>query len=221
MLLAAGPTLSHGTYRFPKDAKPKCLFHYEGEVLLERAVGVLRKCGLNDIRIVVGYKKELIERFNDEKKLGLKLIYNPTGSSDTHGGGWKKCSDSIRLGLDGIDEDVIIAVGDIYLTEEGLSTLLGSKDRLTIGRGGHGNQMFKIGKEYLPKLRKAEGRGCARLIYYFCMTEKGVKEFSQKDGVYKGTRELFPKYYLILPGIKDIDWYWQTDEGKREGVKRK
>ncbi len=78
VLLAAGPTLSHGTYRFPKDAKPKCLFHYEGEILLERSVRVLRKCGLNDIRIVVGYKKELIERFNNKKKLGLKLIYNPT-----------------------------------------------------------------------------------------------------------------------------------------------
>ena len=221
MLLAAGPTLSHGTYRFPKDTKPKCLFHYEGKVLLERAVRVLRKCGLNDIRIVVGYKKELIEKFNNKKKLGLKLIYNPTGGSDTHGGGWKKGSDSIRLGLNGIDEDVIIAVGDIYLTEKGLSTLLRSKDRLIIGWGGHGFQMFKIGKEYLPKLRKAEGRGCPRLIYNFCMTQKGVMGFNKKDGVYKGSRELFMKHYLVLPGIKDIDWYWQTDEGKREGVKRR
>ncbi len=221
VLLAAGPTLSHGTYLFPEDAKPKCLFHYKGEVLLERSVRVLRKCGVNDIRVVVGYKKELIEEFNNEKKLGLKLIYNPTGSSDTHGGGWKKCSDSIRLGLKGIDEDVIITVGDIYLTEKGISRLLGSKDRLTIGRAGHGRTMFKIGKEYLPKLREAEGRGCANLIYYFCMTEKGVKGFGQQDGVYKGPREMFPEHYLVLPGIKDIDWYWQTDEGIKEGVKRK
>jgi len=81
VILAAGRTLSAG-YGFPENSKPKCLFHFSGEVLLERQVEVLRECGVSDIRVVVGYKKEMIEEFNEKMKLGLKLIFNPTWESD-------------------------------------------------------------------------------------------------------------------------------------------
>jgi len=67
---------------FPVGSKPKCLFHYKGEILLERQVKILRSVGLNDITVVVGHQKEMIERFNSQRGLGLKLVYNPKGETD-------------------------------------------------------------------------------------------------------------------------------------------
>ena len=223
IILAAGPTLG-GSYMFPPNSKPKCLFHYEGEVILEHTVNVLRKCGVADVIVVTGYKNEMIEQFNKERGLGLTLIHNPAGASDRRGSGWREGYKSIRLGLKGIDEDVIITVGDLWLMERGFFQLLGSKERLIIGRGGHGLQMFKIGREYLPKLRLARGRGCVRLLYRFCMVEKGAKGFHCENNVYtgiKGQRQLVKGYYLELKGIRDIDWYWQTDEGIAAGAKKR
>ena len=37
---------------------PKCLVKYKGRTLIERALQILINCGINDITIVVGYKKD-------------------------------------------------------------------------------------------------------------------------------------------------------------------
>ena len=220
VLLAAGPTIG-GSYGFPPDSKPKCLFHFKGKVVLEGTAKVLRDCGIEDIRVVVGYKAEMIEQLNNERKLGLTLIHNPTGELDSRSGGWRMAHESIRRGIEGIDEDVLIGVGDVVLAHKGLNILLAATDRLVIGYSGHGFQMFKIGKEYLPLLRKAQGRGCGRLIYDFCMAQKGIDGFGHKENVYFGSLKPLWENYLKLPGIQDVDWYWQTDEGIKEGAKRK
>ena len=223
ILLAAGPTLG-GPYMFPPNSKPKCLFHYNGEVILEHTVRALKKCGETDIRLVTGYKSKMIERFNEEQKLGLTLIYNPDWVLDNKGSRWKECHKSIRIGLEGINEDIIIGTGDTWLTERGITQFLASKERLTIGWGGHGPQTFGVGKEYLSLLRQAKGPGCGRLLYYFCMAQKGITGFYHEQNVYfglSGHRENHLAFHLALDGIRDIDWYWQTDEGKKAGVKRK
>jgi len=206
----AGPTLG-GPYGFPPDSKPKCLFHYKGEVILEHTVRILRDCGINNIRIVVGYKREMIEQFNKERNLGLEVVY---ARGET-------CRDTLLAGLEGVIEDVLILFGDVWLSEVGLLTLLESKDRLIVGRAGHGFQLFQFGKEYLPKLRRVENRGKFWFLYYFCMVERGVEGFQCENNVYSGQRKLLEGSYLKLEGIRDIDWYWQTDEGIKAGAKRK
>lgn len=207
IILAAGRTLSH-TYGFPKNSKPKCLFHYKGEVLLERQARILRKFGIKDVRVVVGYKKEMIENFNRERNLGLKLSYNPSATSDTHEGGWHGISDSMRLGLEGVDDDVIISYGDTYLTEGGLSMLIRDKRPLVVVASMAGFAMFKIAKKYLPQLREIDGYGGIWPIHDFCMVHLGVKDFVS------GKRDWCKKRYLCGTGIFDVDYYKQTDEGR-------
>lgn len=43
------------------DNKPKCLLKIRGRTILERQLGVLRGCGINDISLVRGYKKEMLK----------------------------------------------------------------------------------------------------------------------------------------------------------------
>ncbi|GAH85541.1 unnamed protein product, partial [marine sediment metagenome] len=164
VILAAGPSESGGKkYGFPLGSKPKCLFHYRGEVLLERQAKILRAVGLNDITVVVGHQKELIERFNSRKGLGLKLVHNPTGATDVkkrqpEGPRWVKGFDSIKVGVQGVDDDVLFIPGDVYLQEEGLRKVL-TEERSVLGLGGHGFQLFKVRRNVLPHIRVFEGTG--------------------------------------------------------------
>jgi len=193
VILAAGRTLS-STWGFPSNSKPKCLFHYGGEVLLERQAKVLRVCGVNDIRVVVGYKKEMIEKFNEKMKLGLKLIFSPTWESDILiARGWTKAIDSVRAGIKGIEDDVLIILGDVWLEKEGIKRTLQDKHPCVSVLGGHGYQLFKVSKEKLPLLRRLEGTGHNLLLLEFCMANGGSK---------------------LTTEMHDIDYYRQTDEGR-------
>lgn len=55
--------------------KPKALFVVKGEVLIERQIRQLKEAGINDIYIVVGYKKELFEYLVE--KFQVKIVENP------------------------------------------------------------------------------------------------------------------------------------------------
>ena len=211
VLLAAGETKG-GKYKFPPDSKPKCLFHYKGHVILEFTVGVLRRCGVNDIRIVVGYKKEMIERFNKEKKLGLEIVH-------VQG---ETCFDTMLAALDGVDDDVLLIFGDVFLNEAGLLGILESKDRLILVYGGHGIQAYKFGREYLADLRKmkTETPNHWRFLLFFFMTKKGVNGFKCEDNVYSGPKPQLMEHCLMQKKIRDVDYYWLTDEGKKVGATR-
>lgn len=193
VILAAGSP-DQGDYGFPVGSKPKCLFHYNGEVLLERQVKVLRAVGLNDITVVVGHQKELIESFNSQKGLGLKIAYNPTGATDTKRGQfWFYLLDSLKVGIEGVDDDVIFIPGDVYLTEEGLRETL-SHECSVLGLGGHGWQLFKVRRNVLPIIRKSD------------KTDEGFRPF--RDWI------MADGGITVKTNVFDVDWYSQTDEGK-------
>jgi len=194
VILAAGRSDqgSKFTYGFPSGSKPKCLFHYKGEVLLERQVKLLRAVGLNDITVVVGHQKELIEKFNIQRGLGLKLVYNPTGAKDVKTHVWVKGFDSIKAGIQGVDDDVLFIPGDVYLQEEGLRKVLAEECSVN-GKGGHGWQLFKVRRNVLPRIREFEGKGFLHRLMDFIKSDGSV---------------------VVHTGCFDVDYYRQTDEGK-------
>ena len=55
--------------------KPKGLLEVKGEVLIERQIKQLKAAGINDITIVLGYKKESF--FYLEKEFNVKIVINP------------------------------------------------------------------------------------------------------------------------------------------------
>lgn len=54
---------------------PKALLVIKGEVLIERQIRQLKEAGIDDITLVVGYKKELFYYLKD--KYGVSIIENP------------------------------------------------------------------------------------------------------------------------------------------------
>lgn len=200
VILAAGIP----RFGFPVDSKPKCLFHYQGEVILERLVRVLKKVGITEIIIVGGYKIEMIQQFNEEKKLGLKLVYNPTATSTE----WTAWLDSVRVGLEGLDDDVLLIFGDVLLNEEGVRRIMEHPKRC-ISLFSFGYQMYKIPKELLPKLREythMHVHGPMHALNAFCMVNNGVKMYigTTPEGVIKDSASM-----------RDVDDYNMTDEAKK------
>lgn len=187
---AAGP-IALG-YGFPRNPKPICLHQYKGEILLERQIKILQSVGLDNIRIVIGYRKELIENFIREKGLSVEFAENLDAANDVYAtGGWPTFLVSLRKGLAGVDDDVIIIMSDIYLTLEGIKKLLADKHKCVILRDNHGTHVFKIAREFLPELRQLTGIGHNTRLTAFC---------TERDGMVHRTKE------------HDIDYYRQTDE---------
>lgn len=180
-------------YGFPRNPKPICLYHYKGEVILERQVKTLNSVGLHDIRVVIGYRKELIEQFVKEKNLGVTLMENLDAAKDDWiTGGWSTFLVTLRKGLDGIDDDVIIPMGDIYLTHEGLRSLLNSKAECAMLRDKHAYNVFRVNRQLVPELRQLTGPGHNARLKAFC-EERGGETIWTND--------------------HDVDVYRQTDEG--------
>jgi len=55
---------------------PKALIEVKGEVLIERQIKQIRDAGIEDIYVVVGYKKEMFEYLSE--KFGVKIVCNPS-----------------------------------------------------------------------------------------------------------------------------------------------
>ena len=71
IILAAGKSNRFAPFTYEK---PKGLFRVKGEILIERQINQLKKAGVEDIYIVVGYMKEKF--FYLEQKYGVRLIVN-------------------------------------------------------------------------------------------------------------------------------------------------
>ncbi|WP_312654138.1 NTP transferase domain-containing protein [Proteiniclasticum sp.] len=71
VILAAGFSSRFAPLSFEK---PKALLEVKGQVLIERQIEQLKEAGINDITIVVGYKKAMFEYLKD--KYSVELIVN-------------------------------------------------------------------------------------------------------------------------------------------------
>lgn len=76
VILAAGKSAK---FFPPLYDRPKGLFEYRGEVLIERQVRQLREAGVGDITVVVGYEKERF--FYLQERYGVRLVVS-TGWAD-------------------------------------------------------------------------------------------------------------------------------------------
>lgn len=71
VILAAGMATRFAPLSFEK---PKAMFEVRGEILIERVIRQLKKVGINDITVVVGYMKEAFFYLEDE--FDVKIVVN-------------------------------------------------------------------------------------------------------------------------------------------------
>ena len=122
LILAAG----QGTRLRPlTNDKPKCLVPLLGQSLLARQVATLRKAKINKIHIATGYRSDQIEA------LGFDTSYNPR-YAETNMVETLFCAvDYIKQSAE-LNEDLIIAYGDIVYKTENLAKLLACDDEIAL-----------------------------------------------------------------------------------------
>ena len=115
IILAAG--MGTRISRFIEE-RPKCMVDIGGISLIEYTVDLLRKHGVNEIVIAVGYKAEHI--MNALKDKNVNFAYNPF--YDVTNG-----IASMWFARDYLDdtEDTIVMSGDVYLESDIIETLIG------------------------------------------------------------------------------------------------
>ena len=122
LILAAG----QGTRLRPlTNDKPKCLVTLLGQSLLERQITTLRKAKINEIHIATGYQSDQIS------KLGFETTYNPRYAETNMVETLFCARDYIKESAE-LDEDLIIAYGDIVYQDENLSRLLACDNEVAL-----------------------------------------------------------------------------------------
>jgi len=115
VVLAAGK----GTRLKPlTNTKPKHLIPVAGKPILEHVLLTLKKAGIHEIYIIVGYKAEMIkDKFSDGLNLGLKIEYivqpKLLGTAD-----------AIRTAQPYVDENFLVVYGDLLFTPKAIVNIL-------------------------------------------------------------------------------------------------
>ncbi|MFH1607949.1 MAG: phosphonopyruvate decarboxylase [archaeon] len=94
---------------------PKCLLEINGKSIIRNQVEVLKKNGINDISVVVGYKKEKI--IEATKDFNLKFYLNPRYSETG-------VLESLYCAREELESPFILLMGDVYIEEEVIKNLL-------------------------------------------------------------------------------------------------
>ncbi|MFQ5801104.1 MAG: bifunctional sugar-1-phosphate nucleotidylyltransferase/acetyltransferase, partial [Candidatus Hydrothermarchaeales archaeon] len=94
----------------------KCMLPIVGRPILWHILDAVRRAGIEEVYLIVGYKKErIIERFGDGSKTGLKITYVEQERRDGTAG---------AIGLMNIDTDFLTLNGDTLVDTEDIKMIL-------------------------------------------------------------------------------------------------
>lgn len=222
VILVAGKTMTQKRYWFPENSKPKCLFHVAGITILERLVTAIRTAGIEDIRVVTGYRSEDIVEYNEQKNLNLEVVYNPDWKEDA--------TTSLFVGLKDAGDDVLLLMGDLMVDYRVIRAFLGrDEDELIWLKTTKPYARFHIYPECRDKNVCIVKIGKEKLNIFDGVDERPLlKKYGWKKVpgnhiyalLYEGLRHNNPAEVTIMTPLKDIDYYRQTDE-RRQELKRK
>jgi choline kinase len=159
-----------GRLRPYTDDTPKCLLSFGGKTILERCLDGLRAGGIRDIVLVVGYHREMIERFVAEHGYqGISFVVNDAYDHTN-------TAVSLNLALKKASSDVVVVNGDVLFDPSILSDLvalpvshgaavdadisLDGEEIKVIVRGG---RVVRIGKELDPRECLGEAIGLYKI----------------------------------------------------------
>ena len=116
IILAAGSGLRLGQHT--KDV-PKALLDLNGKSILERQISLLREHGVNEIFVVIGYKRE------KHILKDIEYIFNPRYSETEQ-------LASMMVARTKIFDDVLVIFGDILFDSQILQQILASNDDIAM-----------------------------------------------------------------------------------------
>ena len=98
---------------------PKCTVNIGDEILIHYTISLLKKKGINNIGIVLGYQDDVIKKVLSDEKT-IKFFYNPFYEiTNSLASAW--------FARDFIDDDMLIMNADVFLEEALLDDILSCK----------------------------------------------------------------------------------------------
>lgn len=194
VILAAAPARYVYADDWPLGSPPKCLFHVDGEALLMRQYRVLVENDVNDIRVVGGFRYNKVKKFIEGHSLKAEVVENVE---------WWTTLRSLRLGLEGVDDDAMLIYGDVYLTSQCLKKVLEDTSfYLTMFSKNRSNLIHKMARSRVQtflttmaqrRYRDYKGTYSSLVLFFQDVKAKELRDYSSYD----------------------VDWYKQTDEASR------
>jgi len=101
------------------DDKPKCMLEVNNKTILQRQIEIFHQCGIDDIIVIRGYKKEKINY------VGVKYVYNMNYRRNN-------ILESLMTAENEMNGEVIVTYSDILFRRSVVEKLLKSKDGISI-----------------------------------------------------------------------------------------
>lgn len=101
------------------DDKPKCMLAIGGKTILQRQIETFNECGIDEITVITGYKKEVINY------TGVKYIYNQNYRRNN-------ILESLMYAESDMDGEFIATYSDILFQRSVLEKLLESKADISV-----------------------------------------------------------------------------------------
>lgn len=124
LIMAAGTSSRFAPLSYER---PKALIEVRGEVLLERQIRQLKDAGIDDILIVVGYKKDQFEYLKG--KFGVSLLENPQYLTRNN-------NSTIHIAADHL-HNTYVCSSDNYFTENPFESVVDDAYYAAEYAGGH------------------------------------------------------------------------------------
>ena len=105
------------------DTKPKCMVEYNKKSIIDHLLQTIKECSIDDISIVNGYKKEVLEEHLRDEKVSF---YTNERYSNTN------MVSTLFCAKEEMDDDIIISYADIIYKKEVLEKLLKSNEDFSV-----------------------------------------------------------------------------------------
>ena len=120
IIVAAG----QGTRLRPlTDNKPKCLVEYHNKPIIDYILDVARECNIRDVAIVNGYKKQVLEKYLENRD----ITFFTNEKFDT-----TNMVSTLFNAKKFMDDDIIISYADIIYKKEILEKLIASNEDFSV-----------------------------------------------------------------------------------------
>lgn len=169
---------------------PKCLIMLpSGKTILKNQIDILKKHGIQEIIVVVGFKKEIIIEKYPELLYKYNPLYHLTNTSK-----------SLLAGLENIDPDDLLWLnGDVFLENQVLHRMLSApKNAVAVNK-------IRCGVEEVKYQTNSEGKVIA-------ISKRLEKAEGEAVGVNKISKESFCDFLEALQVCEDNDYFEKAME---------
>ncbi len=194
IILAAGMGNRMGSQT---ENKPKCMVSYFGKPIIDYQLVTLSKCGIRDVVIVDGYKRDVLESYLS--KSSVRFVSNVSFDSTN-------MVHSLFCAEPEMDDDLIISYGDIIYSTDVLKQLIVNNSPFVVAVDSQWRKLWSLRMD--NPLDDAE---TMKIDKNGDILELGKKAKSYNDiqGQYIG---LFKMARSILPKIREF--YHSLDRSK-------